>query len=200
MIVKMKHLDLVCVAADKEATLSRLRDLGAVHLDLRSANGAAVAAAKGESADAEKAVRMILKAREGMDRNEGLETRPHPVEEILAMDADREKLKAEAEEFKRSIAVYEPFGDFDPALAKKLIDAGIDLSGVAELPETLPPMRLSEMRLKLESLETRIAATTARIAGSDEKSILKRFPAIADKIAFECAKELMSESGAVAYV
>jgi V/A-type H+-transporting ATPase subunit I len=200
MIVKMKHLDLVCVAADKEATLSRLRDLGAVHLDLRSASGAAVAAAKGEAADAEKAVRMILKAREGLDRNEGLETRPHPVEEILAMDADREKLKAEAEEFKRSIAVYEPFGDFDPALAKKLIDAGIDLSGVAELPETLPPMRLSEMRIKLGSLETRIAATTARIAGSDEKSILKRFPAIADRIAFECAKELMAESGAVAYV
>ena len=200
MIVKMKHLDLVCVAADKEATLSRLRDLGAVHLDLRSATGAAVASAKGEAADAEKAVRMILKAREGMDKNEGLETRPHPVEEILAMDADREKLKSEAEELKRSIAVYEPFGDFDPALAKKLIDAGIDLSGVAELPETLPEMRLSEMRNKIESLEMRIAATSARIAGSDEKSILKRFPAIADKIAFECAKELMAESGAVAYV
>ena len=41
MIVKMKHLDLVCIAAEKEATLAQLRDLGAVHLDLASAQGAA---------------------------------------------------------------------------------------------------------------------------------------------------------------
>lgn len=200
MIVKMRHLDLVCVASEKEATLAKLRDLGAVHLDLRSATGAAVAAAKGEAADAEKAVRAILKAREGMDRHEGLEIRPHPVEEVLALDSDREKLKAEAEDMRRDIAVYEPYGDFDPALAKKLMDAGVDISKVAELPSKLPEIRLSEMRVRLETIETRIAATTARIAGSDEKSILKRYPAIADKIAFECAKELMSESGAVACV
>ena len=48
MIVRMKHLDLVCIAADKEATLERLRAFGAVHLDLGAATGAAVASAKGE--------------------------------------------------------------------------------------------------------------------------------------------------------
>ena len=200
MIVKMKHLDLVCVASEKDATLARLRDLGAVHLDLRSASGAAVAAAKGEAADAERAVRAILKARKGMDAKESFEIRPHPVEEILATDADREKLKSDAEELKRTIAFYEPYGDFDPVLAKKVIAAGVDLSGMAELPDPLPEIRLSEMRKKLDTLETRIAAANARIAGSDEKAILKRYPAIADKISFECAKELMSESGSVAYV
>ena len=30
MIVPMKHLDLVCVASEREATLKRLRSLGAV--------------------------------------------------------------------------------------------------------------------------------------------------------------------------
>ena len=34
MIVSMKHLDLVCLAADREATVAKLRDLGVVHLDL----------------------------------------------------------------------------------------------------------------------------------------------------------------------
>ena len=163
MIVKMKHLDLVCVASEKDATLARLRDLGAVHLDLRSASGAAVAAAKGEAADAERAVRAILKARKGMDAKESFEIRPHPVEEILATDADREKLKSDAEELKRTIAFYEPYGDFDPALAKKVVAAGVDLSGVAELPDPLPEIRLSEMRKKLDTLETRIAAANARI-------------------------------------
>ena len=40
MIVKMLHLDLVCLAAEKDKTLTQLRDLGAVHLDLSSAQGA----------------------------------------------------------------------------------------------------------------------------------------------------------------
>ena len=47
MIVAMKHLDLICLASDGEATLAALRDLGAVHLDLSSAAGEKVAAAKG---------------------------------------------------------------------------------------------------------------------------------------------------------
>ena len=51
MIVKMLHLDLVCLAAEKTATLEKLRDLGAVHLDLASAQGASVAEAKGAAND-----------------------------------------------------------------------------------------------------------------------------------------------------
>ena len=57
MIVPMKHLDLVCVASERNATLERLRALGAVHLDLSSAASAPVAAAEGDLADAEKAAR-----------------------------------------------------------------------------------------------------------------------------------------------
>ena len=44
MIVPMKHLDLVCVASERDATLERLRALGVVHLDLASASAAPVAA------------------------------------------------------------------------------------------------------------------------------------------------------------
>ena len=199
MIVKMKHLDLVCVASDKESTLSKLRDLGAVHLDLRSAVGESVAAAKGEAVDAERAVRLILKAREGKEK-EPLEIRPRTVAEVLQFETDCEALKTEAEELRRTIAVYEPYGDFDPALAKKLLDAGVDLKSVADIPEKLPEVRLSEMKARLVRLETLIAADVARLACSDEKAILRQYHAIADKIAFEAAKELMSEAGSVACV
>ena len=199
MIVKMKHLDLVCVANEKEASLARLRDLGAVHLDLTSAVGESVAAARSEATDAEKAVRVILKAREGKEK-EPLEIRPRAVSEVLQIDADRESLKGEAEELTRTIAFYEPYGDFDPALAKKLLDAGVDLKSVADIPEKLPEARLSEMKARLVRLETLIAADVARLACSDEKAILRQYPAIADKIAFEAAKELMSESGSVACI
>ena len=199
MIVKMKHLDLVCVASDKESTLSKLRDLGAVHLDLRSAVGESVAAAKGEAVDAERAVRLILKAREGKEK-EPLEIRPRTVAEVLQFETDCEALKTEAEELRRTIAVYEPYGDFDPALAKRLLDAGVDLKSVADIPEKLPEVRLSEMKARLVRLETLIAADVARLACCDEKAILRQYPAIADKIAFEAAKELMSEAGSVACV
>ena len=195
MIVRMKHLDLVCVAAEREATLERLRALGAVHLDLGAATGAAVASAKGEIESAEKAVRLVLKAR-GKDFKE--EVRPKTVAEILAIDDDRATLVAEKERLEREIKVYEPYGDFDPVLAKKLLDRGIDLKD--ELPARLPEMRLSRMQEKLARVENRIAVDTAKLAMSDEQAILREYPLLRERMEFEQAKELMSEKGAVAVV
>ena len=124
MIVRMKHLDLVCIASEKDATLERLRELGAVHLDLGAAQGASVVAAKGGIEDAERAVRLIRKARGSKG---ALEIRVKPIGEILALDADRATLVSEKERLEREIKIYAPYGDFDPALAKKLLDRGIDL-------------------------------------------------------------------------
>ena len=131
MIVKMLHLDLVCLAAEKTATLEKLRDLGAVHLDLASAQGASVSAAKGEAADAERAVRLILKAR---GKSTDFDIHERTVAEVLSIDADRETLKAAKEELEREIRVYEPYGDFDPELAEKLLKEVDGLRDVAALP------------------------------------------------------------------
>ena len=195
MIVKMLHLDLVCLAAEKDKTLTQLRDLGAVHLDLSSAQGATVAAAKGEAADAEKAVRLILKAR-GKAKDVNIHERS--VADILAIDADRESLRSDKDELEREIRVYEPYGDFDPELAEKLLGEVEGLRDVVPLPENLPSMSLSKMREKLERIESCIVVDEAKLAGSDEKAILKKYPALADKIAFESAKELVGEQGELA--
>ena len=195
MIVRMKHLDLVCIAADKEATLEQLRGLGAIHLDLGAASGSSVAAAKGEIEDAEKAVRLILKAR---DKGFSEEVRPQTVAGILALDEDRATLVSEKERLEREIKVYAPYGDFDPALAKKLLDRGIDLKD--DLPTKLPEMRLSRMQEKLARVENRIAVDTAKIARADEQAILGRYPALRERMEFEQAKELMEARGSVAVV
>ena len=195
MIVRMKHLDLVCIAADKEATLERLRELGAVHLDLGAASGSSVVAAKGEIEDAEKAVRLILKAR---DKGFSEEVRPQTVAGVLALEEDRATLVSEKERLEREIKIYAPYGDFDPALAKKLLDRGIDLKD--ELPAKLPEMRLSRMQEKLARVENRIAVDTAKIARADEQSILGRYPALRERMEFEQAKELMEARGSVAVV
>ena len=205
MIVRMKHLDLVCVASDREVTLERLRGLGVVHLNLDAAQNAAVASAKGEIDDAEKAVRLVLKARDAHLRAlgphgsvESLEIRPKPVSEILALDADRATLVTEKERLDREIKAYLPYGDFDPVLAKKLLDRGIDLKD--ELPVKLPGMRLSKMQEKLARIENRIGVDTAKIAMSDEKAILAKHPALRERMEYEQAKELMAEKGAVAVI
>ena len=195
MIVRMKHLDLVCVAADRERTLERLRALGAVHLDLAAAEGAPVAAVQAEIEDAARALRLILKAR---GKDAAPETRPHAVAEVLALDADRATLVAERERLEREIKIYEPYGDFDPALAKKLLEKGVDLADV--LPAKLPALRLSRMRDKLVRVVNRINVDTAKIAATDERAILAENPALRDRLAFEQAKELMSERGAVAVI
>ena len=192
MIVRMQHLDLVCVAADREDALARLRALGVVHLDLAAARGAAVQAVEGELADAERAVRLIRKAR-GNDAT--VEVRPRTVAEALELDADRAALVAEQERLARDIRLYEPYGDFDPELAKALVARGIDLAD--RLPPKLPEMRLSKMREKLARVETRIRVDEAKLAGIDERAILARYPALRDRMAFEQAKELLEEKGAV---
>ena len=197
MIVRMRHLDLVCVSSEKERTLERLRQLGVVHLDLASASGAEVASAKGEIADAERAVRLIQKS-----RTKGAEPgdRERDVGEVLAIEKDRETLVAEKERLEREIRVYEPYGDFDPQLAAALMAKGVDLASVAELPARLPAMRLGKMREKLSRVENRIAIDTAKLSDCDENFILKRFDSLKDRIAFAEAKELLSDHGAVSVI
>ena len=192
MIVAMKHLDLICLADDGEATLAALRDLGAVHLDLASAGGGGVASAKGEVADAEAAVRLILRAR-GKTRRDSLEIRPRAVAEVLAVGADREALRSEEERLEREIKTYEPYGDFDPVLAQKLLDRGVDIKD--RLPARLPGMRLSKMREKLDRVLNRIRIDDAKLAAADDEAIVRRYPELADRVAFAAARELLARSG-----
>ena len=196
MIVKMLHLDLLCVADESDSTLEALRSLGAVHLDLSAAQGAEVSSAKGEAADAEKAVRFILKARGKGEPG----TVRRTSSEVLAIQKALDEKKDSLEDLNREIAKYEPYGDFDPALAKKLLDRGVDLAAVAELPEILPPKRLSGMKSDAAELKSSIDGDVSSLAATDENAIIASFPELSERIAFAAAKELMLEKGAISVV
>lgn len=198
MIVKMKHLDLLSVATEGESTLKALRELGAVHLDLGSASGLGVMKAKGEIEDAEKAYRFILKCREGLEGVGSAEALS--VEDILKLAAEIDTLKSEKDRLERLIKEYAPYGDFDPELAKSLMEKGIDLASVAELPKKLPEVRLSKMESSLQEVNAKIAADTLKIAQADEKNIEEAFPGLKDSMAFEAAKELLTSKGEIALI
>lgn len=142
MIVSMKHLTLLCVAADGERALERLRSLGVAHLDLGSAASPALAAAKGDRDDAERAVNVICAAKAASVESE-LSSLPAAelVPAVIRMDDERLSLEERISRISDQIASYEPFGDFDPELVRGLAAKGLEVSLVkvsakaAEEPE-----------------------------------------------------------------
>ena len=199
MIVKMQHLDLICLADEKNMTLDALRELGAVHLDLAQAQGDGVDAAKERAGDAEAAVRLIRKARSAADGAAdpcGLSD----VDEILKLASDREAAANCAEAIEKEIKKYEKWGDFDPALAAELLKKVEGLRDYVDMPDPLPKTRLSVYAADLAKARSKIAEIDLKLAGCDDGAILKRFPALADKIAFAAAKTLISEHGEVAAI
>ena len=208
MIVPMKHLTLLCVADAGEKTLGTLRELGCVHVDLSGASSAGFAAARGELADAERAVRILSKAAAEAAPGASADDRFDSVRNadlvsaVLAADAERQAAAEEAEALRQTVRTYEPYGDFDPALAQSLLDRGIDLASVCELPDPLPRERLSATRAKLAAAQDRVAAVTAALAGVNNRAstILAAYPGLNDRIDFEAARDALSTQGAVSWI
>ncbi len=215
MIVKMMHLDLVCVASECEATLERLRELGAVHLDLGAAKGAELAEAKSDAAAAERAVRIIRKMREGKAYAATLQKLPCKTADILEKFDRREALAARADEVAKEIGKYAPYGDFDPVLAAKLAESGVYLRlkkdgtyFISMDPEAvsaadcveLPGRSLGAMKEEAARLDAEILSIDSHIAACDEDTIMAEYPALADRVAFSAARELMERSGEVAFI
>ncbi len=197
MIVKMLHADVLSLSSEKEQTLHMLHEVGAVHLDFASVQGSEAACAKSELADAETAVQIILRSR-GKNKVEGSVSRG--VSEVLEIQKTIDESIAALEDLKNEISQYEPYGDFDPELAKKILDAGVDISSLAELPKVLPRRRLSAMRNEAVELQTSIARLTSDLANTDERAILAKFPDLSERLAFASAKELMLEKGSIAII
>lgn len=125
MIVPMKHLTLLCVKGESVRTLERLRELGCVHVDLSGAGGAGYMEVKGEGTAAETALRIITKAAtECAGKGQGYAD----ANAVIEADARRAEAIQKAQSLKRTIAAYEPFGDFDPALAAQLGTKGLKVT------------------------------------------------------------------------
>ena len=150
MIVPMKHVTLLCVAAEREQTLERLRELGVVHLNLASAESEPFRQAQARLAECKQALRILSDALAGkplMPTTVGphkvhghemsvdaLLTAPLPaltgdaaarIDAVLRLAEMRQALINEAERLDRDIALYLPFGDFDVTLPVRLTAQGI---------------------------------------------------------------------------
>jgi V/A-type H+-transporting ATPase subunit I len=146
VIVEMKHLTLLCLANESEESLKNLRELGCVHLDLSAASSADLSQARVNITEAEKAFRILSSAKKGIipspasgegfirdedivnvNAIESLKNEGDSIKAILEVDALRQRLIDGASRLSRMIEMYEPFGDFDPALAMSLRETGFQI-------------------------------------------------------------------------
>ena len=150
MIVPMKHMTLLCVAAEREATLERVRGLGAVHLNLSASDSEPYRHAQARLANARHAQQILKDALAGKHvqpttvgphkvhghemSGESLLKAPLPLfsgDAAAKIDAAchlaemRQALVNEAERLDRDIALYLPFGDFDVNLPSRLTAQGM---------------------------------------------------------------------------
>ena len=214
MIVPMKRLTLLCTAASSERTLEALRELKCAHLDTGAAASAETVEAGEQLAQAASAVRILAKAAEDLKGFKGEDNKGVNglkieglkggalVEAVLAADTQRKALEDEAEKLRQTIRKYAPYGDFDPALARELLDLGIDFTGLAELPDPLPQERLSTTQQKLSETERKIADITAALAAANAEAsrITSEYPALKDRIAFAAARDELSREGEIAWI
>ena len=138
MIVPMKEVTLAAARSDQAAALAELQDVGVVHLAEAPAGGDEALAVTRTRVDAARHAVEVLAAA-AADRGHGAPARPSTaaaatdggrsaeevvaeVERLAARLDDLRRTHEELEERHRRLA---PFGDFDPAAARKLGDQGI---------------------------------------------------------------------------
>jgi len=128
MIVEMKKITLLCLAAERDRTLEALADAGVMHL--------ALAPKASDSSGVEEAARSLQKAGAALavlrSLGAGREKRPvsgsgaeEAVDSILALDAKRKECGERLAALRSEHRLVEPLGDFDPALVKHLAAQGV---------------------------------------------------------------------------
>ncbi|MBQ9431134.1 MAG: hypothetical protein IJU44_06235 [Kiritimatiellae bacterium] len=172
MIVKMKHLTLLCLENEKAETLERLEKIGCVHLESQPADTEALRCA---TAKRDSLVAAIAVLEKFSDRKTPDDVQCPAAEQVLAAADERRRALEEAAAMQKAVAAYRPFGSFDPEQARQLgailftvpaaeplpsVDGGLVqevandgrrrygvVIGAAELPEGCDPVSLPSCSL-----------------------------------------------------
>ena len=154
MIVKMRHVTLLCTEKSRGEALEALQDLGLFHVSGRTADQSAPQ----DLADAEKALENAEKAAtllKSLDHaaDGGATGDKATPEDILEAYARVQAAEGTLASLEREYARYAPFGDFDPAEASLLAGRG--------LPVTLYRARLGETPAAAQGVVLKISEDVA---------------------------------------
>jgi V/A-type H+-transporting ATPase subunit I len=129
MIVTMKKVSLLCLAADRERTLDALCDLGVMHVTpAQPPAGPELDALRKQRAEAEKALAVLARFSDGQP---AAGRKPPPAADlaptVLSESRRLADMEARISELEAERTAIAPFGAFDPAAARRLSQAGVSI-------------------------------------------------------------------------
>lgn len=175
MIVRMSHLTVLCTEGSKEETLSRLRDMGVLHV---SAETAPAQSSRDALAEADKALSTARAACETIkaiarekDTATGgrLATAATP-EDVMACKEACDAAEAEVASLEKEIALYSKFGDFDPAKVSALAHDGIPVTLFIS-PAATAPSDVKGAVVKILSASAEDKTVGGAVVGGDAAAL-----------------------------
>ncbi len=132
MIVKMKKITLLCLAARKDQTVEALQDMGVLHVvTLRTPGGDQLNDARERIREVQTAERILTaEIDEHGERSKGDQAKKKPgdvIKEVLALEEQRRQLTDTIAELRDEYDRIKPFGEFDPGVIKRLAHKGIEV-------------------------------------------------------------------------
>ena len=137
MIVRMKRLTMLSLAASRDEALEALRDVGVVHVtDVRPPEGEELDRLRAQLAESRRAVTALPPQTSAAVAADAYGQRPASelVGEVLRVLSRRRELEEAAARGRAELARYEGFGEFDPASVR-----GLEAAGVTVVLGTAPP-------------------------------------------------------------
>lgn len=134
MITPMRKVTILALASEQEATVSALRDLGVLHVELRPAMSAdADSARTTEQLDtARKAIEILQAAAPTSNFAAPAPKAAQDAGRLAAqarkLNDERQTLSSENSKLAAAIEHQKPFGNFDPKLARSVITSGIEVN------------------------------------------------------------------------
>ncbi len=146
MIVSMRHLTLLCLEKEKKQALAKLAELGVMHVVTTVTDTESILSAKAGIEEAQRAITIVEVATSShwmdltLKASASSRHGDHPLVRDINKLADRYiALKEELRDLTHEIARYEPWGDFDPVDAAKLVGSGIPVTLFkAQLSDEVP--------------------------------------------------------------
>lgn len=125
MIVPMKRLSLVLVARERDSVLKGLRDLGAVHLDLKASTTAEQEILLGRYRQVQDALNFLGKAPQKMPLTE---LPADALEQLQRLQQELKTVRETIVHWTRRAEAWASWGDFDPAEVQSLAAKGLYLN------------------------------------------------------------------------
>lgn len=123
MIVRMEKLTLLCLAADRDAMLRKLRRLGVVHITpIQPPAGARLDACRKRQDALERALDLVPYSQGGEANEKDVGTL---LSEIDTLRQERLHLQEDLSALQRQRRLQQPYGSFDPDLVRRLAEEGV---------------------------------------------------------------------------